>query len=74
MSSVSKSINCNGKKSFPFENQSSRLFDGFEFKTIKMVDADVASSKEYTEFESKHNRHLNMMAESVRIPLTDKTC
>jgi len=32
-----------------------------------MVDADVASSKEYTEFESKHNRHLNMMAESVSI-------
>ena len=31
-----------------------------------MVDADVASSKEYIEFESKHNRHLNMMAESVR--------
>jgi len=23
------------------------------------------SSKEYTEFESKHNRHLNMMAENV---------
>ena len=39
----------------------------FEFKTIKMVDADVATSKEYTEFESKHNRHLNMMAESVSI-------
>ena len=37
-----------------------------------MVDADVASSKEYTEFESKHNRHLNMMAESVRNPLNDK--
>ncbi len=37
-----------------------------------MVDAEVASSKEYTEFESKHNRHLNMMAESVRSILSYK--
>lgn len=30
-----------------------------------MVEADIASSNEFKEFESKHNRHLNMMAENV---------
>lgn len=30
-----------------------------------MVEADIASSHEFKEFESKHNRHLNMMAENV---------
>lgn len=30
-----------------------------------MVEADIASSPEFKEFESKHNRHLNMMAENV---------
>ena len=30
-----------------------------------MVEAEIASSPEFKEFESKHNRHLNMMAENV---------
>ncbi len=30
-----------------------------------MVDA-IASSAKYQEFEAKHNRHLNMLAESDR--------
>jgi len=34
-----------------------------------MVDP-IATNPKYQEFEAKHNRHLNMLAENVSLPTT----